>query len=79
MELKNANQETHEEYYVYDFAMFFADFGGHVGLLLGYSLLTFYDQVKGIIIKMITANRVQGGVNKGCAPACLDGVKKLIE
>ena len=53
LELKNQNPERYEEYYVYDWTTFFSDFGGHVGLLLGYSLLTFYDQVKGLILNMI--------------------------
>ena len=53
LELENRNRERHEEYLVYDWNKFFADFGGLVGLLLGYSMLTFYDQVKGIILHML--------------------------
>lgn len=48
-ELKNQNRESHEEYYVYDLVTFLATFGGNVGLLLGFSLLGFYDQVKSVI------------------------------
>ena len=32
-----------EQYYTYDFQNLLADFGGYLGLLLGYSLLGFYD------------------------------------
>ena len=53
LELKNKNREMHQEYHVYDWTTFFADFGGHVGLLLGYSLLTFYDQVKSLVLNML--------------------------
>ena len=31
------------QYYTYDFQNFLADFGGYLGLLLGYSILGFYD------------------------------------
>ena len=45
MELKNQDREVHTEYYVYNWVTFFADFGGIVGFLLGYSVLSFYDKV----------------------------------
>ena len=32
-----------EQYYTYDYQNLWADFGGYLGLLLGYSLLGFYD------------------------------------
>ena len=32
-----------EEYYTYDISNLIADFGGYLGLLLGYSILGFYD------------------------------------
>ena len=32
-----------KQYYTYDFQNFLADFGGYLGLLLGYSILGFYD------------------------------------
>ena len=34
-----------EQYYVYDFNSFFADVGGYMGLLLGSSLLSIYDEI----------------------------------
>ena len=38
-----------EQYYIYDGANFIADFGGYLGLLLGYSLLAFYDTLVELI------------------------------
>ena len=32
-----------EQFYIYDNTAFFSDFGAYLGLLLGYSILTFYD------------------------------------
>ena len=34
-----------EQFYIYDNANLIADFGGYLGLLLGYSLLGFYDSL----------------------------------
>ena len=34
------------QYYTYDLKSFVADFGGYLGLLLGSSILTFYDLFK---------------------------------
>ena len=41
-----------EQYYIYDYTNFVADFGGFLGLLLGYSLLGFYDTVMNLIKKI---------------------------
>ena len=38
------NEQT--QYFTYDIKSFVADFGGYLGLLLGSSLLTFYDLFK---------------------------------
>ena len=38
-----------EQYYIYDGAVFIADFGSYLGLLLGYSLLAFYDILRRLI------------------------------
>ena len=32
-----------EQFYIYDNATFLSDFGAYLGLLLGYSILTFYE------------------------------------
>ena len=43
-----------EEYYVYDASNIIADFGGFLGLLLGYSILGFYDS-SAILLKRLGA------------------------
>lgn len=48
-----------EEYYIYDWGSFIADVGGHLGLLLGSSLLSMYhttvplltDQIRSLVIR----------------------------
>ena len=41
-----------EEYYTYDTANIIADFGGYLGLLLGYSILGFYDNSIGVLSRL---------------------------
>ena len=41
-----------EQFYIYDTANIIADFGGYLGLLLGYSLLGFYDSLLEIIVSI---------------------------
>ena len=43
-------------YYSYDWNSFFADVGGFLGLLLGHSLLSFYDVGKHITQKFDRCN-----------------------
>ena len=38
-----------EQYYVHDFYSFFADIGGYIGLLLGSSLLSLYDEAVALL------------------------------
>jgi hypothetical protein len=40
-----------EDYYTYDEFSFFADVGGYLGLLLGHSILSFYDIAKATWLK----------------------------
>ena len=40
-----------EQYYTYGFGSFVADIGGYLGLLLGNSILGFYDGISGIYEK----------------------------
>ena len=40
-----------EQYYTYGFDSFIADIGGYLGLLLGNSILGFYDGISGIYEK----------------------------
>ena len=44
----NTKHQVREQYYTYDWIDLFSDFGGYMGLLLGASLLTFYDLARGI-------------------------------
>ena len=44
----NTNFKMREQYYTYDWTDLFSDFGGYMGLLLGASMLTFYDLARGI-------------------------------
>ena len=41
-----------EEYYTYDIASFTADFGGFLGLLLGYSILKLHDTLKAMLSRL---------------------------
>ena len=45
-------QQTPLKYLTYDGNDFVADFGGYLGLLLGHSILTFYDWIVLMIEKM---------------------------
>jgi hypothetical protein len=42
-----------EFYYTYDATSFFADLGGYLGLLLGHSMLSFYDMAKPIGMRVM--------------------------
>ena len=41
-----------EQFYIYDTPNLIADFGGYLGLLLGYSLLGFYDTLMDLCEKL---------------------------
>ena len=45
LELKNQDREIHTESYIHTWPMFFYEFGGTVGFLLGYSVLSFFDKM----------------------------------
>ena len=38
-----------EQYFVHDLYSFFADIGGYMGLLLGSSILSLYDEAVGLL------------------------------
>ena len=38
-----------EQYFVHDWYTFFADIGGYMGLTLGWSLLSIYDEAIGLL------------------------------
>ena len=54
--------QVKEQFYIYDDANLIADFGGYLGLLLGYSLLGFYDTLMDLCEKLFEkCNRGQSG------------------
>ena len=54
-----------EQFYIYDTPNLIADFGGYLGLLLGYSLLGFYDTLMDLFEKMFEkCNRRTPGAGK---------------
>ena len=52
-----------KQFLIYGITNFVADFGGYLGLLLGYSLLAFYDEGKDLIPKLYNwaKGRMGGG------------------
>ena len=52
-----------KQFLIYGIANFVADFGGYLGLLLGYSLLAFYDEGKDLIRKLY--NWAKGRMDEG--------------
>lgn len=45
--------EEQEHYVIYDTDSFFADVGGFMGLLLGSSLLSLYNEMEGLLMKLL--------------------------
>lgn len=44
--------DVRKQYVIYDFNSFIADVGGFMGLLLGFSLLSIYDEIEGLLKKL---------------------------
>ena len=44
----NGRYQVGSQYYTYDFNTFVANFGGYLGLLLGYSIVSFFDMTQEI-------------------------------
>ena len=44
--MRSSEYEFKRQYYTYDWNSFVADVGGYMGLLLGHSLLSYYDVAK---------------------------------
>ena len=44
--------DIRKQYVIYDNNSFIADVGGFMGLLLGFSLLSIYDEVEGLLKKL---------------------------
>ena len=41
-----------EQYFIYDINSFIADVGGYMGLLLGSSILSLFDEVEGLVVAL---------------------------
>ena len=44
--------EDRTQYVIYDFNSFIADVGGFMGLLLGFSILSIYDEIEGLLRRL---------------------------
>ena len=49
----NGRYQEGKQYYTYDFNSFLSDLGGYLGLLLGYSIVSFFDMAQDILTKFI--------------------------
>ena len=45
----NGRYREGTQYYTYDVNSFFSDFGGYLGLLLGYSIVSFFDMAQDLL------------------------------
>ena len=50
--IKDKIVNVRKQYVIYDFNSFIADVGGFMGLLLGFSLLSIYDEIEGLVKKL---------------------------
>ena len=44
--------DDRKQYYIYELDSFIADVGGYMGLLLGFSMLSIYNELDGLLRKM---------------------------
>ena len=45
----NGRYREGKQYFTYDFNSYVSDFGGYLGLLLGYSMVSFFDMAHGVL------------------------------
>ena len=50
----------YEQYVIYDFNSFMADWGGYMGLALGYSLLAIYDDLVKMVMVILNTSLWKG-------------------
>ena len=53
------------QYYTYDFNSYVSDFGGYLGLLLGYSIMSFFDMAWELFTYFIKKGENQEKVTSG--------------
>ena len=54
-----------KQYYTYDFNSYVSDFGGYLGLLLGYSIVSFFDMAQEILTFFIKKGEKHVKVTSG--------------
>ena len=60
----NGRYQVGNQYYTYDFNTFVANFGGYLGLLLGYSIESFFDMAQDIFNYLMKKVKEQVNVEK---------------
>ena len=58
----NGRYQVGRQYYTYDFNSYVSDFGGYLGLLLGYSIVSFFDMAHGVLTFFIKKGEKQAKV-----------------
>ena len=56
--------QRRQQYYTYDFSQLLADFGGYLGLLLGSSIMGFYDTLMELLKKLFGNSKKERNGNK---------------
>ena len=76
LRLIKTDESLHGQYVIYDFDSFMADWGGFMGLILGYSLLAIYDDLVKIVMVMLNLSLCRG-IRKKIATSVTYIVKTL--
>ena len=50
--MRETSYVQEEQYFIYDINSFIADVGGYMGLLLGSSILSLFDEVEGLVVAL---------------------------
>ena len=50
--MRETSYVKEEQYFIYDHNSFVADVGGYMGLLLGSSILSLFDEVEGVMVAL---------------------------
>ena len=61
----NGRYQVGTQYYTYDFNSCVSDFGGYLGLLLGYSIVSFFDMAQEVFTYFIIKKEDQMKVTSG--------------
>ena len=55
----NRRYQVGSQYFTYDFNSYVSDFGGYLGLLLGYSMVSFFDMAQGVLSYFVRKGKNQ--------------------